>query len=59
MLPIVLRTRNRMLDFDTPLSPFAEFEHMLEHAWDGSRPDGVFGGCDYVLEVGFRLLSED
>ncbi len=46
MLPIVLRTRNRMLDFDSPVSPFAEFEHMLEHVWDGSRPDGVFGGCD-------------
>ncbi len=46
MLPIVLRTRNRMLDFDSPLSPFAEFEHLLEHIWDGSRPDGSFGGYD-------------
>ncbi len=46
MLPIVLRTRNRTLDFDSPLSPFAEFEHMLEHIWDGSRPAGIFGGCD-------------
>ena len=46
MLPIVLRTRNRMLDFDSPVSPFAEFEHMLEHVWDGSRPAGAFGGCD-------------
>ncbi len=46
MLPIVLRTRNRMLDFDSPLSPFAEFEHMLEHIWDGSRPAGIVGGYD-------------
>ena len=46
MLPIVLRTWNRMLDFDSPLSPFAEFEHMLEHIWDGSRPAGIFGGYD-------------
>jgi HSP20 family protein len=34
------------LDFDSPLSPFAEFEHMLEHIWDGSRPAGIFGGYD-------------
>ena len=46
MLPIVLRTRNRTLDFDSPLAPFAEFEHMLEHIWDGSRPTGMFGGYD-------------
>ncbi len=46
MLPIVLRTRNRTLDFDSPLSPFAEFEHMLEHIWDGSRPTGMFGAYD-------------
>ncbi len=46
MLPIVLRTRNRLLDFDSPLSPFAEFEHMLEHIWDGSRPAGIVGGYD-------------
>ena len=46
MLPIVLRTRNRTLDFDSPLSPFAELEHLLDHAWDGSRPTGVFSGYD-------------
>ena len=46
MLPIVLRTRNRTLDFDGSLSPFDEFEHMLEHIWDGSRPAVIFGGCD-------------
>jgi len=46
MLPIVLRTRNRTLDFESPLSPFAEFEHMLEHIWDGSRPAAMFGGYD-------------
>ncbi len=34
------------MDFDSPLSPFAEFEHMLEHIWDGSRPAGIFGGYD-------------
>ena len=46
MLPIVLRTRNRTLGFDGPLSPFAEFEHMLEHIWDGSRPAEMYGGYD-------------
>ena len=46
MLPIVLRTRNRTLGFDNPLAPFAEFEHMLEHIWDGSRPTGMFGSYD-------------
>ena len=46
MLPIVLRTKNRTLDFDSPLAPFAEFEHMLEHIWDGSRPTGMLGAYD-------------
>ena len=46
MLPIVLRTRNRNLNFNSPLSPFAEFEHLLEHLWDGSRPTGLFGSYD-------------
>ncbi len=46
MLPIVLRTRNRTLGFDSPVAPFAEFEHMLEHIWDGSRPTGMFGSYD-------------
>lgn len=59
MLPIVLRTRNRMLDFDSPVSPFAEFEHMLEHVWDGSRPDGVFGGCDVdIYSDGDHIFME-
>ncbi len=46
MLPIVLKTRNRVLGFDSPVSPFAEFEHMLEHIWDGSRPQGLSSGYD-------------
>ncbi len=46
MLPIILRTRNRTLDVDNPLSPFDRFEHLLDHIWDGSRPTGMHGGYD-------------
>ena len=46
MLPIVLRTRNRILDFDSPLSAFAEFEHLLEHLEEGSRPVALSSGYD-------------
>ena len=49
MLPIILKTRDRTLDFDSPLAPFAEFEHMLEHIWDGSRPTGMFVGYDVAV----------
>ena len=46
MLPILLRTRNRTLDVDNPLSPFARFEDLVDNIWDGSRPAWTQGGHD-------------
>ena len=46
MLPIILRTRNRTLDVDNPLSLFDRFENLLDPVWDGSRPTWMHGGYD-------------
>ena len=46
MLPVRPRRTDRDLARTGPAALFGDFEHMLDHFWNWSRPAGLYGGYD-------------